>query len=678
MVTVVEYLSAAVKGKPVDGSDVRTLEEARAELTRLRRVAYRVCDILNKTSLPSGGASSSSKSKSKSGGKKKKAHRQALAEDDSYKDYKKLSVPKSDDVRSILHSAISKSPLFKGCTNGELADFVDVFAKKKFKNGSTVIQQGDKGETFYVVESGALDIYINVGEGADKTETQVGVPYGSGMGFGELALIYGSPRAATIKCSEDCIVWEISRTAYKGLQLQHEQLAQKLKLTSLRNVKVGDKIFGDVISKGDLESMSLAVKSQSFAKGDPIIREGEKGDVFYVITKGVVEVSKDGNRLATLPVNSFFGEKALLSSDTRNATCVAETDVECLTLLRDDFVLLLGNLEDILSGKKKLTKKDSTMGGDGDMCETTNFTMDQLQKGKVLGEGAFGKVNLVKSSTDGQLYALKAQSKAFLVENGQESHTIAEYQLLRQLNHTFIVKIYQAMQDSKYVYFLMNLLPGGELMDLLDSQRHFPEPWTRFYGASVLSAFQVIHQKQIAYRDLKPENLVLDADGYCYVIDFGLAKKCDNGKTWTFCGTPDYLAPEIIRGKGHDWGVDYWGLGVLLYELTHGYPPFYADDPTNTARKIIKGTFSTPANFSGALSDLIGKLLSEQSKRLGRTQGGAGEIKKHQWFSGFDWGALIGKTMKVPSKPNVGNLESIGRKDNGRSDAPSSDWNPVF
>lgn len=170
---------------------------------------------------------------------------------------------------------------------------------------------------------------------------------------------------------------------------------------------------------------------------------------------------------------------------------------------------------------------------------------------------------------------------------------------------------------------------------------------------------------------------MLDADGYCYVIDFGLAKKCDKGKTWTFCGTPDYLAPEIIRGKGHDWGVDYWGLGVLLYELTNGYPPFYADDPTNTARKIIKGTFATPSNFSDALTDLIKKLLCEQSKRLGRTQGGAAEIVKHQWFSGFDWDALLAKEMKVPSKPNVGKLESLGRRDHP-SHAPDCSWNPEF
>ena len=215
-------------------------------------------------------------------------------------------------------------------------------------------------------------------------------------------------------------------------------------------------------------------------------------------------------------------------------------------------------------------------------------------------------------------------------------------------------------------------------MDLLDNKRKFPEPWTKFYGASVVSAFSCMHDKKIAYRDLKPENLVLDADGYCHVIDFGLAKRCDKGKTWTFCGTPDYLAPEIIRGKGHDWGVDYWGLGVFFYELTHGFPPFYASDPTNTARKIIKGAFPVPSSFSKPLADIVCKLLVEQNKRLGRTQGGCSAIMAHPWFSGFDWHAMLSRTMVVPSKPKLGNLLNMGKTDTKRVCVAESNWNPIF
>jgi cGMP-dependent protein kinase len=667
-----EYLSAAVEGKPIDGSDVTTFEEARAELIRLRRAALRVCDILNKTTDTS--TSDKTANKGQKTAKKKKGHRQALAQNEDYKHYKKVAVAKSAGVRELLVAGMNKNLLFKDCSSRYLDDFADVFAPKKFSGGSTVIQQGEQGEAFYIVESGALDVFINVGSGEDKVETQVGVPYGPGTGFGELALLYNCPRAATIRASENCVLWEISSTAYKGLQLKQQQEAHSLKMASLRNVTIGKKTLGEILSIGDLESMALAVKTKSFPKGDVIIRQGEQGDVFYVITKGEVTVLKNKQKVASVGVNGFFGEKALLSSDSRAATCAAETDVECLTLLRDDFVLLLGNFEDILNDKRKSSVTSESFVE----AELTTYAMSDLSKMGLLGEGAFGKVNLVKSKTDGRLFALKAQSKAFLVENGQESHTVGEFQLLRNVNHVFVVKIYQALQDKKFVYFLMNLLPGGELMDLLDSNQHFSEGWSRFYGASVISAFKAIHQQKIAYRDLKPENLVLDADGYCYVIDFGLAKQCENGKTWTFCGTPDYLAPEIVRGKGHDWGVDYWGFGVLLFELTYGYPPFYANNPTQTARKIIRGVYSTPSSFSSELSDLISKVLCDQSKRLGRTQGGADEIIKHQWFSGFDWDAMLEKTAEVPWKPEIGKLENLGKKGEREERVPSSDWNPVF
>ena len=365
-----------------------------------------------------------------------------------------------------------------------------------------------------------------------STLTFIYVHAGPGTGFGELALIYGregsrfvrqsgscflifisailscdfccSPRAATIRTSDECVLWEISRVAFKGLQLQHEQKAHKLKLDSLRNVKIGEKVMGGVLTPSDLESMALAVKRQSFSKGSVIVRQGEKGDVFYMITKGSVDVLRSNSHVASLGVNSFFGEKALLSSDTRQATCVAVSDVECLTLLREDFVLLLGNMDNLLSSSGRpepLEQKTSSVRNIS--SRETHFSKSDFEDISVLGEGAFGKVWLVKDKKEGKLYALKAQSKAFIVENGQEDHTLSEYKIVREFNHVFIVQIYQALQDNKFVYFLMNVFPGGELMNVLDAKKEFPESWTKFYGASVISAFKAIHNKKVAYRDLK-------------------------------------------------------------------------------------------------------------------------------------------------------------------------------
>ena len=214
----------------------------------------------------------------------------------------------------------------------------------------------------------------------------------------------------------------------------------------------------------------------------------------------------------------------------------------------------------------------------------------------------------------------------------------------------------------------------------------FKEDVTRFYAASVVLAFEQLHECMIAYRDLKPENIVLTKKGYGTLVDFGLAKEIDDGQTYTFCGTPDYLAPEIIRGTGHDWAVDYWGLGVFLFEMTNGTAPFYAPNQARRTRKILKGFeyVRVPSHFSGGLTDLISNLLvNDQSKRLGRTQNGVQNIKSHRWFAGFDWDSFGEQTLEAPIQPKLpADIKELGKKkaaSNAFKDAefaPDSDWWP--
>lgn len=269
-----------------------------------------------------------------------------------------------------------------------------------------------------------------------------------------------------------------------------------------------------------------------------------------------------------------------------------------------------------------------------------------------------------KKSNETQTYALKILSKYNIVESGLQDHVMAEKNIMEELNHPFILDFHCAMQDDKHIYFLLEVLLGGELFKFLRAETQFPESWSRFFSASVILAFCELHERKIAYRDLKPENLVMDSNGFLKVVDFGLAKKVDSGKTWTLCGTPDYLAPEVILNEGHDWAVDYWALGVLIYEMTAGTPPFYSDEPMEIYEKILSGHVSIPSHFTRSLSDLVKKLLrTYQSKRLGRTKGGTAAIMKHKWFSGFDWNALMNKTMNVPIKPEVKNMEDISNFD---------------
>lgn len=304
-----------------------------------------------------------------------------------------------------------------------------------------------------------------------------------------------------------------------------------------------------------------------------------------------------------------------------------------------------------------------------------------------LGVGAFGKVKLVKpkiqnETCDGEVrtYALKTLSKNYIVENGLQEHVINEKNVMKELNHPFILSFHCSMQDKKHVYFLFEVLLGGEIFRLLRAEVKFPESWARFYSASVILAFCQIHDQNIAYRDLKPENLVLDAFGFLKIVDFGLAKKIMGGKTWTLCGTPDYLAPEVILNEGHDWAVDYWALGVLIYEMISGSPPFYAEDPMETYEKILSGHVPIPSHFSRGVSDIVKKLLkTHQSKRLGRTKGGTATIIKHKWFSGFNWDALLNKKMEVPILPKLENSEDTRNFDKfAECDevVPNCDWTP--
>jgi serine/threonine protein kinase len=250
---------------------------------------------------------------------------------------------------------------------------------------------------------------------------------------------------------------------------------------------------------------------------------------------------------------------------------------------------------------------------------------------------------------------------------------------MKLIDHPYIAKLHASLQDDTYIYFVLELLLGGELFTHLRHRGKLSEQSTRFYCATVVYAFLTLHSKKIAYRDLKPENLVMDVNGYVKLVDFGLAKQLFTGKTWTLCGTPDYLAPEIILNEGHDMAVDYWALGVLIYEMVSGAPPFYAEDPMEVYEKILGGNHLMPTYFSRNLADLVKKLLrSQQAKRLGNTRGSTAAVIKHKWFSSFDWAGLETGDMKAPYKPKVASPDdttNFDRFDEGDTPLPS-DWTP--
>merc|ERR550539_1365698 len=282
------------------------------------------------------------------------------------------------------------------------------------------------------------------------------------------------------------------------------------------------------------------------------------------------------------------------------------------------------------------------------VCDLT-----ELRSIGILGKGAFGLVSLVVDPTTNKSYALKAIKKAQIVELGQQSHIINEKKVMEVMTCDFLVNLRATYKDMYRVYFLLDVCLGGELFTILRRRRYFNEATSKFYAGCVVEAFDYMHGKGVPYRDLKPENLVLDDKGYLKVTDFGFAKVVKD-KTFTLCGTPDYLAPEIVTGQGHGKGVDWWTLGVLIYEMLASVSPFYASDPLMMYRNIVRGKYKTPKYFSEEVADLVQKLLCRRAtKRLGVINGGTEAIKSHPWYRGIDWTAMGQNRYRAPHIPKI-------------------------
>ncbi|KAF9995229.1 hypothetical protein BGZ79_011105 [Entomortierella chlamydospora] len=265
--------------------------------------------------------------------------------------------------------------------------------------------------------------------------------------------------------------------------------------------------------------------------------------------------------------------------------------------------------------------------------------------------GTFGRVYLTRLQQDQKFYAMKVLKKSEVVRLKQVEHINSEKLILSQVNHPFIVNLFTTFQDDRNLYMLLEYVIGGELFSHLRRAGRFPNDMTKFYAAEIVLAIEYLHERDIIYRDLKPENLLLDSQGHIKITDFGFAKRVSD-RTWTLCGTPEYLAPEIIQSKGHGKPVDWWALGILIFEMLAGHPPFFDDNPFGIYEKILAGRIYFPAFIDSSAKDLIKKLLTaDRTKRLGNLKGGSQDIRDHKWFRGVDWEGLEKRTVAAPIVP---------------------------
>ena len=326
------------------------------------------------------------------------------------------------------------------------------------------------------------------------------------------------------------------------------------------------------------------------------------------------------------------------------------------------------SIEDFLLQKNKTVGEINRNGVVGPNIPTStvysshkkvkDVKLDDFKVLKVIGRGSFGKVCLVEYLPTHETYAMKSLKKDVLIEQEQIENTLLEKEILQTIDYPLLCGLVFCFQTDERIYFILPFLSGGELFQHLRKFRTFDEEKVRFYGAQIALALEYLHSKGIIYRDLKPENILMDDQGYLKLADFGMAKKLkDDEKAMSFCGTPEYLAPEIITMEGHDKSADWWSFGILLFEMLCGLPPFYVEN-VDKMYELIKNSsvkFPRRITLSEDAKDVIRKLLEKNPKKRLGSQNGIEEIKSHPFFASIDFDMVEQKKMKAPFIPELAN-----------------------
>eukprot|EP00929_Paragymnodinium_shiwhaense_P000105 TRINITY_DN10025_c0_g2_i2.p1 TRINITY_DN10025_c0_g2~~TRINITY_DN10025_c0_g2_i2.p1 ORF type:complete len:696 (+),score=174.53 TRINITY_DN10025_c0_g2_i2:126-2213(+) len=556
----------------------------------------------------------------------------------------------------------------------QLNSLIDAAWEEDVPACKEIITEGDdEADYFYIVKSGAFEVLLKhrqggcaevaASEAAEKPQTYI-QPGGS---FGELALLYYAPRAATVRAKVDAEVWVIDRTTFKHV------VKESNKAPTENYVKVLQRIpFLEELNEDEKYALATAMVEFKFSKDELILQQGDRGQTCYILVDGECEVEVDGQTKGRMTGTQedavVFGERALLRDEPRAATVrVVSEAAKTLAIDRSTFFLLMrrgddgANDDDGMQMQVLTIQGKTTIGAkapDDHRRGRPVILPNDLTKLALLGCGGFGAVELCEHNKTKQTYALKTLNKGFVVKTGSQLSVMQERNIQLCCRSPFIAALYETYNGSHSLYFVLELCIGGELYatynrkDFYGSERH-----TKYYAAAVVFALEHLHPKRIVYRDLKPENLLITRQGHLKLTDFGLATVVI-GKTYTTCGTPNYFAPEIIASTGHTFAVDWWTLGVLLFELMAGSPPFEATTPMQIYRKIHKGfeAVSFPARCRGALETLIrGLCKADPGSRLPMKLGATENIKYHHWYRGFNWTAMSRLELRPPYLPIVKN-----------------------
>ncbi|CAJ1937604.1 unnamed protein product [Cylindrotheca closterium] len=558
---------------------------------------------------------------------------------------------------------------FEGVTDSDLYRLADCMIMRKFKADQVVVRKGDVGNCFYIIHSGTMKV-TDIGDGTSANEGVILEPKDY---FGERALITDERRSANVSGAEDGACFAIDRVTFEKVLGQFSQVIMrshdKDMLANIKNIK--ESKFSDAM----IETLSSAIVDITFKAGDAIQEKGVKQQgALFLIREGSVTIEK-GGKSTTLKKDEYFGDdqigKFTPEQVTPDYSATAATDCTCgfLGLKQFPKLSLDGTTKEDDVANTRIMRRRSTIR---ESFRFRKVELDKMDKLQVLGEGQFGCVHLVKATNvagetrtgDGGVpdsYALKVQDLAELGGLQFKELIDREQKVMENMRHPFVVDLIHTQIIGTDAYMLMNCITCGELWSVVHTQGDsgewesgIPEDHARFYAIVIADAMAFMHNAKVVYRDLKPENVMIDKVGYPNIIDFGFAKEIE-GKTYTFCGTPNYIAPEIVANMGHSFGVDHWAFGILIYEMISGENPFFYEGMEHA--QLLENIANTEAypitkECSAEVKKLIDALLEKDpTQRIGMLAGRENDILEHVWFKDIDLKKLREKEIPAPIIP---------------------------
>ncbi|KAK9102372.1 hypothetical protein Sjap_019626 [Stephania japonica] len=605
---------------------------------------------------------------------------------------------KTWEEEAHIERALHDHFLFRKLTDSQCHVLLDCMQRVEFQPDDIVVQQGGEGDCFYIVGSGEFEVLATQVENNEEVPRVLQRYTAEKLSsFGELALMYNKPLQASVRAVTNGTLWALKREDFRGILMSEFSNLSSLKL--LRSVELLSRL-----TILQLSQIADSLSEVSFSDGKTIIKKNEALSALYVIQKGQVRITFDADLLKNPNMSnllsedkqgdqtqgkkdvttikeagSYFGEWALLGETVDSLSAVAVGDVVCSVVTKEKFDSVVGPLVKLSQGENKL--KDYSVSSkhsaqSDDTSSLAKLQLSDLEWRTCISSTDCSEIGLVLSSGPDKMLSLKRFSKQRIKLLGKEAQVLKEKDLMKNLNASaFVPETLCTCANQTHVGILLNTCLACPLVAILRTP--LDESSAKFCVASIIIALEELHKNGVLYRGVSPDILMLDQSGRLQLADFRFGKKLSCERTFTISGMTDFLAPEVIQGKGHGYAADWWALGVLIYFILQAEMPFgsWRESELDIFSKIAKGQLTFPETFSGEAVDLITKLLDgNENTRLGSQ--GADKVKSHRWFDGVEWEGIRSGSFAVPHEISSRVAQYLENRNEDRSlpvFAPSED-----